>query len=105
MFRFLNKKKPGITVTPEDKEWVERKMIWLLQAFGLGRLGDEPFIAPLADVFPYTDLKDPHQFQQLFEQLCGYWQLDPGDIEVRLFDDLRSKQWSTWICRQGSEPM
>jgi hypothetical protein len=35
-------------------------------------------------------------FQKLFEQLCKYWDLNPNEIIVKFFDDIKSKQWTTW---------
>ncbi len=97
MFGLFNKKRFNPTVTPEDQDWVEKNLLWLIEVFGLERLRSRPLIEPTADIFPYTDLNNPEQFQSLFEQVCGYWELDPNEIEINFFDDFRSKQWSTWV--------
>lgn len=100
MFSLFNKKKYQPTVTPEDKDWVEKNIIWFIEIFGLDKLKEQPFISPAIENFPYTNLKDASQFQKLFEQLCGYWNLNPNEIVVKFFDDIRSKQWTT-LMPQG----
>src|SRR5918993_1184715 len=94
MFGLFGKKKNQPSVTPEDKEWVEQNIIWFIEAFGLDKLKEQPFILPTLENFPYKDLKDGNQFQQLFEQLCKYWDLNPNEIVVKFFDDIKSKQWT-----------
>ena len=91
MFGAFKKIKPiEPRVTPEDKEWIEKNFHWFIETFGLEKLIREPF----SENFPYTDLNDPDQFQKLFEQLC-YWDVDPNEIQVKFFDDIKSKQWNS----------
>lgn len=97
MFGLFNKKTYQPSVTPEDKDWIEKNIIWFIQVFGLDKLKEQPFILPTSENFPYNNLKDSEQFQKLFEQICGYWDLNPNEIEVKFFDDLQSKQWTNWI--------
>ncbi|MCG2614328.1 tetratricopeptide repeat protein [Terrimonas sp. NA20] len=98
MFGLFSKKKYQPTVTPEDKEWIERSIIWFIEVFGFQQLNARPFITPGTTNFPYKNLKDPEQFQQLFEQMCNYWGLKPNEIIVKFFDDIKSKQWTTaWM--------
>jgi tetratricopeptide (TPR) repeat protein len=94
MFGLFSKKTYRPSVTAEDKDWVEKNLIWLIEAFGLDKLRTQPFIQPNAEFFPYDNLKDTDQFRQLFEQLCKYWDLNPQEIEVKFFDDIMSKQWT-----------
>lgn len=97
MFGLFNKKTYQPTVTPEDKDWIERNLIWFIELFGLDKLKEQPFISPTVENFPYNNLKDIDQFQKLFEQLCRYWDLNPNEIAVKFFDDIKSKQWTTWM--------
>ncbi len=97
MFGLFSKNTYQPTVTPEDKDWVEKNIIWFIEVFGLDKLKEQPFISPTTDNFPYNNLKDTEQFQKLFEQLCKYWDLNPNEIIVKFFDDIKSKQWTTWI--------
>jgi len=97
MFGLFSKKTYQPTVTPEDKDWVEKNIIWFIEVFGLDKLKEQPFISPTTENFPYNNLKDTEQFQKLFEQLCKYWDLNPNEIIVKFFDDIKSKQWKTWM--------
>jgi tetratricopeptide (TPR) repeat protein len=96
MFGLFGKKAGKPTVTPEDKDWIEKNLIWFVEAFGLQGLKEGPFILPTKENFPYSDLKDPDQFQKLYEHLCRYWDLDPNEIILKFFDDFKSKQWSSY---------
>jgi tetratricopeptide (TPR) repeat protein len=97
MFGLFSKKTYQPTVTTEDKDWIEKNIIWFIEAFGLDKLKGQPFISPTTQNFPYNNLKDTEQFQKLFEQLCKYWDLNPNEIIVKFFDDIKSKQWTTWM--------
>ncbi len=97
MFGIFKKETHRPTITPEDKDWVEKSFSWFIETFGLDKLKDTPFILPTLDNFPYENLKDDQQFQKLFEQLCNYWDVNPNEINVKFFDDFASKQWTTWV--------
>lgn len=97
MFGIFSKKTYKPSLTPEDKDWIENNIIWFIEVFGFDKLKEQPFISPTTEIFPYNNLKDPDQFQKLFEQLCDYWDLNPNEIIVKFFDDIKSKQWTTWI--------
>lgn len=101
MFGLFSRKTYQPTLTLEDKDWVERNIIWFIEVFGLARLKEEPFISPTIDNFPYSDPRDTQQFQKLFEQLCKYWDLNPNEITVKFFDDFKSKQWTEWVRPQN----
>jgi tetratricopeptide (TPR) repeat protein len=91
MFRLFRKKENRYSVTPEDKIWVENNVCWLIENFGLKK---PPFLVPEFEFFPYTNLRDEHQFKALFNQLCGYWGISPDEIIISFFDDIKSMQWS-----------
>jgi tetratricopeptide (TPR) repeat protein len=97
MFGLFNKKTYQPSVTPEDKDWIEKNITWFIEVFGIDKLKEQPFILPTAGNFPYDNIKDIEQFQKLFEQLCKYWDLNPNEIVIKFFDDFKSKQWETLI--------
>lgn len=96
MFGLFGDKSLEPSVTPEDKEWIERNFIWFLEVFGMERLKNKPFLLPISEDFPYNNLLDNSQFCKLFEQLCAIWELDSGNISIKVFDDEDSSQWMTW---------
>ncbi len=101
MFGLFNKKSYQPTVTPEDKEWIEKNISWFIEAFGFEKLRAQPFMLPVWEHFPYNNLKDGDQFKKLFDQLCGHWDLNPDEIIIKIFDDIKSKQWET-LMPQGT---
>jgi tetratricopeptide (TPR) repeat protein len=90
------------SVTDVDKDWIEKNIIWFIETFGLNHLKDDPFILPTKEIFNVDNLYDGIQFQNLFEKICNYWGIDPNEIIVKFFDDMKSKQWSTWIYTENS---
>lgn len=92
LFKRKNDLRPHLS--PPDKEWVENNFIWFIEVFGLERLKTQPFIIPSKENFPYNNLEDTAEFELLFQQLCRYWDVNRDEIEVKFFDDVRSKQWS-----------
>ncbi len=95
MFGLFSKKRYQPTVTPEDKDWIERNITWFIEVFGFDKLKAQPFILPTTENFPYNNVKDGEQFQKLFEQLCNYWDVNPDEIIIKFFDDFKTKQWET----------
>jgi tetratricopeptide (TPR) repeat protein len=59
-------------------------------------------ILPAKENFPFNNLLDETQFQNLFEQICACWRINPDEIIVKFFDDIESKQWSTWTYSERS---
>ncbi len=103
MFGWFNKNSKTYSVTDGDKEWIEKNLAWFIEIFGLDHLASTPFILPTKENFPYKNTEDEKQFQSLFEQVCGYWSINPNEIIVKLFDDITTKQWSTWKHGEISE--
>lgn len=94
MFGLFKQKALQPTVTAEYKEWIEKNFIWFLEVFGFARLKERPFLLPTPETFPYSNLKDSQQFHDLFEQLCACWEVNSAEINVKFFDDIKSKQWT-----------
>lgn len=90
------------SVTPKDQAWVEDMMIQLIIWLGIAP-SRQPFLTPTSENFPYDNLHAPDQFEQLFEQLCAIWDLDSGEIVVKIFDDVDQQQWSTWTPHQDNK--
>jgi tetratricopeptide (TPR) repeat protein len=104
MFGLFSRNSDKPSVTPEDKAWVEQSLTWLIETFGFEGVREQPFIFPTVENFPYKNVKDSDQFGKLFIQICQYWHLNPDDIEVRFFDDIKSKQWSAFRPGKIDDP-
>jgi tetratricopeptide (TPR) repeat protein len=102
MFGLFRRNDNVRSVTDVDKEWIEKNIIWFIKSFGVDHLKQSPFILPTAESFPFTNLLDEVQFQKLFQKICAHWSINPNEIIVKFFDDLKSKQWSTWIYNEGN---
>lgn len=102
MFGLFKRKRDTHSVTQADKDWIEKNIMWFIEVFGLDHLEQSPFILPIRNNFPFDDLSDETQFQNLFSRICTYWQVDPDKIIVKFFDDIHSKQWSTWVYAQNN---
>lgn len=83
-------------LTEERREWIESTLSWLVEAFGFDEIKQSPFILPLTSTFPYTDLSDTSQFNSLFDQVCKYWDLNPQEIDLIVFDDLKSFEFQSF---------
>jgi tetratricopeptide (TPR) repeat protein len=101
MFGLFKRNSFKPTVTIEDKNWIEKNILWFIEVFGFSKLKERPFILLSPDTFPYSNLKESDQFHRFFEQLCSIWEVDPNEINVKFFDDIKSKQWTN-LAPQGS---
>lgn len=106
MFGIFKKKIIEPSVTDGDKAWIEQNMLWFLEVFGVEEILKNPFILPTYKNFPYNNVQSPEQFDKLFEQLCKYYQIDSACVIIKFFDDIQSKQWSTYLpFGNHEEPM
>jgi len=96
MFRLFQQTRLKPSVTSEDKKWIEDNFAWFIELFGLEKLRTRPFLLPTLTDFPYDNFNDPEQFKRLFIQLCAHWELQPNEIGIKIFDDIKSKEWTTW---------
>ncbi len=87
MFGLFKNTKPKLTITPDDKEWVETNLIWLGENFGFERVKKTPFYLPTTEHFPYTSIKEDEQFEKLFHQLCGMVDMKRDEFLVTFFDE------------------
>jgi len=95
MFGLFKKKEYKSFVNDEDKQWIEKNLMWFIETFGLDHLNNGAFYLPVIEVFPYTDLTKAEQFEKLFLQLCTYLNIDSGEILIDFFDDIGSLEWGT----------
>jgi hypothetical protein len=72
---------------PAAKKWVEDRLRWLSQQFGLHILLERPIILPTAEFFPDPWDASPKAVKRLFRRVCKYMQVDPDTLEVKLFND------------------
>jgi tetratricopeptide (TPR) repeat protein len=93
MFGLFNKKKYEPNLTPEDKQWIDGTIGWLIQTFGMNHLAKCPFILPNSNNFPNQHFTEETNFKELLLKICHYWEVDPDEIFINFFDDLYLQQW------------
>jgi tetratricopeptide (TPR) repeat protein len=103
MFSFFSRKSINHSVTVEDKNWIEINLVWMLENFGIDHLVNSPFILPTYQSFPFKNLHNESEFQELFIKICSIWGIDPNQTIVKFFDDTKEKEWSTWVYTENQK--
>lgn len=84
MFGLFAPKCPLDTLT---KTWIERRMLWLAERFGLDRLKNATLVTPTPDFFPDPYTPDDAGFGPTARRVCGYMGVDPDSVQFVLADD------------------
>jgi hypothetical protein len=84
--------KPTCPVDSRAKRWVEERLEWLADEFGLDVFTRRAIILPLEEYFPdpYTGSKE--SVRLLLNRVCGYMDADPDKIALSILDD-RNQTW------------
>ena len=72
---------PTCPCDPAAKRWVESRLQWLTQQFGLHILLERPIILPTPEFFPDPWDGSPKAVRAMFRRVCGYMGVDPDDLE------------------------
>src|SRR5262245_43065274 len=72
-------------VEPAAKEWVERRLNWLVAQFGRQRLLGGPVVVPTAEFFPDPFDGTPDTVGPLLERLCAYMGVGLQGVEVATY--------------------
>jgi len=86
--------KPTCPCDPAAKRWVEDRLKWLSQQFGLHVLLERSIVLPTPEFFPDAWDESPKAVRRLFRRVCTYMEVDPGCVELKLFTD-RTPGWRT----------
>ena len=70
-------------IDADGKLWIEQRMCWLAEVFGLQRMVDADVVVPSREWFParYTNSED--EIRNIFERVCGFLNLDPHRFQLR----------------------
>jgi tetratricopeptide (TPR) repeat protein len=102
MFSLFKRKVPlRPTVSPDDKKWIEENFDWLIKAFSFAIAKETPFILPkpiAASSGKLTAVSDP--LQNLLENLCKRWDIDPTSVVIEIFNDRPPKKWYSFLMPQ-----
>ncbi len=69
------------------KTWIERRMVWLADRFGLDRMRNATVILPTPEFFPDSYSPDEAGFRHTLRRVCGYMGVDPDSVRFVLADD------------------
>jgi hypothetical protein len=78
---------PRCPCDPAAKRWVEDRLQWLAQQFGLHILLERPVILPTSEYFPDPWDGSTKAARRMFRRVCGYMHVDPDSIELKFFSD------------------
>jgi hypothetical protein len=82
---FLGWGKPKCSTGYREKAWVETRMRWLGEQLGIERLTRCQVVLPTEDFFPDVYDATPQAAGRLLDRVCGYMQVNPGEISVKVF--------------------
>lgn len=90
LLRYLQRqlRTPRCPTAPEEKAWVERRFAWLVSRFGHD-VCRKPTLTPTPEFFPHAFTGTDGEFEDLFARLCARMDLDPGRIDVHIYDEER----------------
>jgi hypothetical protein len=81
---------PTCPCDPAAKRWVEGRLRWLTEQFGLPMLLEWPIILPTPSFFPDPWDGTEKAARTMFRRVCDYMRVEPDDVGLRFFDDKRS---------------
>ena len=77
--------RPSCPLPPPAKQWVEERLEWLADQFGRDVFVRRSVIQPTDDYFPDRYDRSFDAVQNLFEQVCGYMDVDSNTVSLRFF--------------------
>jgi hypothetical protein len=77
---------PACPLAPREKAWVEVRMRWLAEQFGIDRLVRAEVVRPTDTCFPDTYDGTPEAAQRYMDRLCGYMGVQPA-FRLLVHDD------------------
>ncbi len=78
---------PTCPCDPVAKRWVEDRLKWLSEQFGLHILLERPIVLPTAEFFPDHWDGTPRTLHQMFRRVCEYMDVDSDTVELKLYAD------------------
>jgi len=92
-------------VTPEVQAWLEGRVAWIAQQFGVERLRNAPVVLPNDGFFPDEYHGTEDDARKLFERVCGYMGIATNRVELRFYKvsthQARNPYWDDWALTAG----
>ena len=83
--------KPKCPISKDDKLWVESRLSWMADQFGLRSMLERKIILPTEDDFPEAFDGSDEYADMLFGRICGYMGVNRREVRFRTFDDPAQK--------------
>jgi hypothetical protein len=80
---------PRCPVKTQEKVWIEERMEWLCQEFSYERMAHATVVLPTKEFFPDAYDGSEVALRKLLDRVCGYMDIDPQRIEMRLYSEHR----------------
>ncbi len=79
--------RPKCPLDTGEKVWIERRMLWLADRFGIERLRAATVVLPTAEFFPEPYEKDVEGAERGFAKVCRFMGVDPDSVRLEIVDD------------------
>ena len=76
--------RPKCSVDVREKAWIETRLRWLGEQFGVKRLSQCSAILPPEMRFHETFDATPEAAQSLFEQVCRFMEVNPSQVKLKI---------------------
>jgi hypothetical protein len=80
---------PTCPLRTAEKTWTERRMLWLVDRFGMERLRLAEVILPTEDYFPEHYRGTSKDARRIFERLCDWMNVDAGRLRFQVCEDFQ----------------
>lgn len=83
----LNWFKPKCPLSEDDKLWVESRLSWMANQFGLRSMLRRKIVLPTKEDFPEPFDGSEASARTLFRRICEYMGVNPCKVHLSVFDD------------------
>lgn len=78
------------------KTWVERRMLWFVERFGISRIRNARVILPTDEFFPDQYDADYPSVRRCLDRICGYMGVEPKAITLHILPDEAMPNAAGW---------
>lgn len=93
---------PKCPLDTHHKTWIERRMVWLAERFGLDRMRNATVVTPTPEFFPDPYTPDEAGFRHTLRRVCRYMGVDPNSLRFALADDDQLDAAGLYVQRERS---
>jgi hypothetical protein len=79
--------KPKLPVTEEERLWIDGSFVRLGELLGVERMRDAVVMLPTPEHFPDQYDQSEEALETMFRRVADRMQVDPGTVELQIFDD------------------